>query len=345
MHIFIDTSVIYSEPFWKGNFPRQLLESAKQEFVNIYISEVVLKELRNNLLKQLEQEFEKVEKVNLKIKRITLNYKEFKIPDKNELLSTFDRYYESLFENENIVKLVTDNSILDEIIQRALDYKKPFTDNKSEFKDAVIWTTYYKYALSNELKNCFFLTNNQKDFEDNKGNLHPDLQNDYNEFCVYNSISILYKEIQDRLEKPKIEFKEWINSQKIDEEYVFNLLINMHGFIVNSKAVSIFDGVVPSDIIEKGQSGFFIEGYIKVKDIDWQKCEDIDINIVSDYAIISGVLTLILTFEIFEYESFNSFGDNKYNYLGTSYRDLKLYFDFILDKDEIPKRFEITNFE
>ena len=53
MNIFLDTSVIYSDPFWKENFSSQLLEVSADKRVNIFISEVVLKELQHNFEKIL----------------------------------------------------------------------------------------------------------------------------------------------------------------------------------------------------------------------------------------------------------------------------------------------------
>jgi len=48
MDIFIYISVIYTDPFWKRNFPGQLLEAAKDGRANFYIADVVIKELKRN---------------------------------------------------------------------------------------------------------------------------------------------------------------------------------------------------------------------------------------------------------------------------------------------------------
>ncbi|WP_276373954.1 PIN domain-containing protein [Chryseolinea sp. H1M3-3] len=138
MDIFIDTSVIYTDPFWKRNFPGLLLKAARDGRLNIYFADVVLRELRHNFEKQLDKEFISVGTSNSNVKKLSLNHTDIIVPNKEQYLADFDKYYTDLFQSKNIIKLHSDKNMFDDILERAVKRKKPFTDNRSEFKDAVI---------------------------------------------------------------------------------------------------------------------------------------------------------------------------------------------------------------
>jgi predicted nucleic acid-binding protein len=53
MNIFIDTSVVYTDPFWKRNFATQILDAAKDNRITVFIADLVIKELRHNLKRKL----------------------------------------------------------------------------------------------------------------------------------------------------------------------------------------------------------------------------------------------------------------------------------------------------
>ncbi len=101
-------------------------------------------------------------------------------------------------------------------MQGSINRQKPFTEKKTELKDALIWLTYSDYANSNKLNNCHLLTANCCDFCDlnlikqNQVELHPDLKKDCDKFKVYLNIKEFYKTNSDWLDSPILEFKHWI---------------------------------------------------------------------------------------------------------------------------------------
>ena len=58
MNVFLDTTVLYNDPFFRSNYNRLLLDQSKKYTFKLYISIVVVKELR----KQLERDIEKFNK-------------------------------------------------------------------------------------------------------------------------------------------------------------------------------------------------------------------------------------------------------------------------------------------
>ncbi len=345
MDIFIDTSVVYTDPFWKRNFPRQLLEAAKGGRVRVYIADVVLRELKRNFEKQLDKEFSAINSANGNIKKLTHRHQDIPTPTKDQYLEDFDKYYEELFKNKNVIKLPTDESMFSDLLDRAIERKKPFTDNRSEFKDAVIWTTYFKYAKSKGLENCHLISNNKKDFTDNDGKLHPELKNDYDKFEVHIIIDDFYKANKDTIDKPLIEFQQWIDKQLINDKYVFDLLFNKETDKVYDEVRRKFENADPSSFVDDRVSGNVFGGYVDVDELEWYDCDDIEIDVIKEYAIISGKLTLNVTLELYSYNSVRDPGDDKFPYYGSADREVNVYFNFIFDKDETPKSFEVTYIE
>ncbi|PIQ20227.1 MAG: hypothetical protein COW65_16180, partial [Cytophagales bacterium CG18_big_fil_WC_8_21_14_2_50_42_9] len=338
-------SVVYTDPFWKRNFPGQLLEAAKDGRVRVYIADVVLRELRRNFEKQLDKEFSAISSANSNIKKLSRRHQDIPALTKDKYLEDFDKYYEELFKNKNIIKLPTDESMFNDLLDRAIERKKPFTDNRSEFKDAVIWITYFKYAKEKGLQNCHLLSNNKKDFTDTDGKLHPELKSDYDKFEVHITIDDFYKANKETIDKPLIEFQQWIDKQTINDKYVFDLLFDNETDKVYEEVRRKFDNADPSSFVNDREVGNVFGGYVNVDEVEWYDCDDIEIDVIKDYAIISGKLTLNVTLELYGYNSVRDPGDDKFPHYGSADREVTVYFNFIFDKDETPKSFEVTDVE
>src|SRR5690606_7702682 len=119
----------------------------------------------------------------------------------------FKNFYDQLISEGTVKILEYNNDMLPEIVNRAIERKKPFTENKTELKDTIIWLTYVKFVESKKLKNCILLTANVSDFCDTdeaKNNnfvIHPELKKDSNRFKVYKSPKELIQ-----AEKPQLKF-------------------------------------------------------------------------------------------------------------------------------------------
>ena len=344
MNIFVDTSVIYTDPFWKRNFASQIIDAAHDNRVKIYIADLVIRELRHNFNKQITKELISIKNSNLLIRRIARKHKDTQIPSIDDYLTEFDSFIEELFKNESIIKLDSSKDFFDEILDRAVLRKKPFTDSRNEFKDTVIWMTYYKYAKENQLEDCHLLTNNVKDFteSDNKKELHNELKKDYDKFSIHLTLNDFYKEHKEYIDRPIIEFTNWINDETIDEEYVFDLLSQSETQSVFDEIRRKFEGI---DLSYYSDEDFYVpmDGYVDVGEIEWYSCEDIEVDIIKDYAIISGTLNLSTELEFYGYNSIRDPGDEKFPYCGSKEIEVKVLFNFLFDKTEKVESFEITD--
>ncbi|MFM2225221.1 MAG: hypothetical protein RJA07_1423 [Bacteroidota bacterium] len=348
MNIFLDTSVLYSDPFWKENFTSQLLEVSADKRINIFISEVVLQELRHNFEKNIDKEFFDIRKSNSNLKKTLLRFKQFEIPNKDECLLDFDNFYSHLQKYKNVQILNLNNDFLPIVLERAVKRKKPFTEKKTELKDALIWLTYSTYVNQNNLDNCIFITENSNDFCDvdkmkNKVfELHPELLLDSDKFKLHLSIKDFYKANSDWLDKPKLEFKTWFDSQNIDDVYVFDLLWGSKIDKVNDEITHHIDSINPRDIFEDSHL-ISMGGYIQVGEVIWDSCSNIESEIVGDYAIISGTLTVNTEVQGYGYNSARDPGDEKFPFVGEENIDVDLDFSFTLDINGSLDNFEILN--
>ncbi len=73
MHIFLDTSVLYKDPFLKGNFFQELIDIVTEKEVELYISNIVLQEIERNYKKIILEESSKLSKLIDQIKHYDID--------------------------------------------------------------------------------------------------------------------------------------------------------------------------------------------------------------------------------------------------------------------------------
>lgn len=343
LNLFIDTSAVYTDPFWKRNFSSAILELAADELINIYISDLVIKELKKGYESELNENLEKIDKAKIildKYSRLELNYTK---PDINVYLEDFNSFYEEIFKIKNIVNLPINQNIFDDIIERSLYERKPFTDKKSEFRDAVIWVSYFEYAKKENLDNCILLSNNKHDFYE-KDKLHPHLINDYDRFEAFYTFEDLHKAKKENLQNPVKELKEFINSVGIDDEFIIELIEEYENAEIIRYAHSEVQEYDPSLLLNSIDSSSVWGGYADLDEIFIEECYDIDVSFIGIQAIISGILLVDVGIDLYSYNSIRDDGEDKFPFYGTINRKAEIYFNFLFDESKVPFQFEITDF-
>ncbi|UPS92090.1 PIN domain-containing protein [Bizionia sp. M204] len=348
MNIFIDTSILYPNPFWKGNYYSRILDVAINGRAKIYLSRVVIKELRHNFEKNLTKELFELKKTNSSLKNNLRYFKPFELPDKEKCLTDFDRFYEEMAKYNRITVLEYENDLLEPILERAIKREKPFSEKKTELKDALIWLTYSNYVNENKLENCFLLTKNCTDFCDLKKlknnifELHDELKKDCDKFQIFNSFQTFNQANSEYLDKPEKEFKEWIEQIDFSDKYVFDLLWENEGDSITDKIYNLTDRIDPDSLFEEGYL-ISMGGYLDIGDIEWYDCSDVEVEIVSDYAIVSGTLNVNAEIQGYSYNSVRDKGDEKFPFVGERNIEIKIFFNFTIEKEGTPENFEITD--
>lgn len=313
MNIFLDTTVTFLDPFIKQNYNRSLLKMAREyKDIKFYMSEVVHKETLRHFKRNVKKHLEDLSKVERSLKDFKPGYSNTvfnreeemeEIEEKvKELLSNLEIFYLELQEDGLLNILSCPNDILSELVDRSVNRIKPFKERKSEFRDAVTWLTYTKYAEKNDLSNCYFISNNVTDFYDDiKVGLHPDLLKDSTRFTPYLTLPILTQEdlnikkyIEEKQER-KQKTQKWVQEHNIDENYVMSYFLesSTNGLFDQIKS-SCFDYVsllneslINSNFLDYGRhdgSSIFLDN------IDIHEIQNLNIEVIAEEIIVSGKL-------------------------------------------------------
>ncbi|KJD43602.1 PIN domain-containing protein [Paenibacillus terrae] len=231
MNIFLDTTVLYRDPFLSQNLGSGLVKAARNRELRIYISEVVLEEAKRHYLRKVETPIVQLRKAIKDYNSVSLLPEiPIVLPELNEVAERFEAYYNELMMS-NIVKIVPyDNNLLPELVHRSINRIKPFTDKKQEFRDGIIWLSYARLAETEDLTNCFFITNNTSDYFSGKrgGELHPDLKKDSKRFSLFKSLeSLMFTDMYKEKEQ-NLQLIQWIENNDLDTDKLLELLEPFH---------------------------------------------------------------------------------------------------------------------
>ncbi len=345
MNIFLDTTVIFSDPFLKRNYNRNLLKLARDyKDITFYMSEVVYKESKRHFERNVREHLEDLNKIQSKLKNYKRDYFETVVDvgveaeqKTKELLNNFEIFYKELQENDLLHILSCPVNILPDIIDRSVHRIKPFKENKSEFRDAVTWLTYVNYVEQNFLPDCYFITENVTDFFDEKKvNLHPDLLSDSTKLKPFINLKKLAQEDQkiksyfEEKQGREQEILEWIDENNIDENYVL-------GYFKESSFNGLFNQIyhLCSDYVSSLDriklDGMYYDGEPYLDGIDITNIQDFNIEVIAEEIIVSGELNIEASCEVREANKF----DNEIIYNNTPFSlELIQPFSFTLEMNK-----------
>lgn len=341
MNIFIDSNILYQDYFFENKSNKKLLKYSTENLITIFMSDIVRLELRRqfeNEIIEKNREISKIKKATGRLKLVN-NFQEILI---SEQLSKFDDFYQNLFSDNNFELLPSKNEYFPDIINRAINRIKPFTESKAELKDAIIWKTYSECVETNDLSNCILLTDNSTDFcqKKDKSKIHQDLLVDTKRFLVINSSFAFIKEKAKILESPEHIFQSYLKNISINNEFVFDIILEKFQEKIKEKIHSDVYKLHPSEI---AMLEYFFDGQIVPHDIELINCEEIEYEVLSDTALISGILTLSCDTELWEYNSVRDSGEDRFSVIGEKYIIYKIMFNFDLKQGKVYSDFEITD--
>jgi hypothetical protein len=273
----------------------------KEGFVNIYMSDIVLKELRRHYELELEKVAIEVEKAKKDANRLMFKL-EVEPFDIKAMLKNFDDNYSSLVSTTNFEILHYSVNMLPRIVENSILKMPPFfTEKKSELKDNLIWTTYSSYVESKKLENCFFLTNNVSDFCDteNHFSVHKNLLHDTKRFTIYKSTSEFLTEKSGLIEIPKIEFKKYVDGLEIDADYVKRQLQDYFMDIIEGEIAIVIVTETDYNLYLKHDDDY--ENGIRSHYFDIDFCEDIKVEVLNQRALVYGTFYCIADFDLSKY--------------------------------------------
>ncbi len=348
MNIFIDTSILYKDPFWRGNFYKELLDIIKEKDINLYISELVLMELEKNYERMIDEQDVALRKVMGNVEHFQIAILEKPVIDKAESIKQLKNFYANLVSEKTARIVKFENSWLPEIVERAIWRKKPFSQTKTELKDAIIWLSYAKLAEMKKSKNCIFLTENISDFCDmDKAKndifeIHPELEKDSKRFAVYRSPKELIRSEKIKLQKVSIKFSKWFSEQNFDEQFVLNLISSRYSKDVETGIENFLDN---SQLYNVFYDDFAPSGYLSLYDFEILSVDEIAVDTSADDCLVSGEIYSFCTVKGYAYNAVRDSGEEQHKFYGEREVNIKLTFSFYYNRDEIPRYFEIDDVE
>jgi hypothetical protein len=350
MHFFIDTNIIETDPFWKNKFAKTILEMAKDRIINLYLSRVVLEEIRRHTIRNFNKSSKSFDGALYEYNR----YRPINLEMSGELNieQAFDDFYEKLVKRYHLKILEYKNEFFPIVMERALNRKKPFNDEKTELKDCTIWLTYSDYVQSRMLSDCYLLTNNTKDFcegnaiseDPTEYKIHSELLIDTKKFRVFPSLRDCFKLVlEPKLTKSK-RFREWLDNTYVDSNYVFDLILEHESKKIESAVYREIEKLEVDDVY--GSDDYFTGGYCDVEGIEWKNCEQVDIDLIEeDSCIVSCILNMKVRVNGFKYNPGYESGEDKYLDLDEKDIDVQLYISFYLKESDIISSVDVDSVE
>ncbi|AND41421.1 PIN domain-containing protein [Cytobacillus oceanisediminis] len=289
MNIFLDSNALYKDPFLRKGFNKTLNRMARHEDVKMYINQTVYKEVLRGHKDFLEKELNAANNALTKISPY-LNEEKQKFVinvELNELLEDFEIQFKTLQDEGKLEIIKYDADVLEHVVDMDMYDKNPFIKkqeienkggdivrfSKKEVRDAIIWYSYQTFIKKNELENCYFISNNTKEFGDVGANktaetepytLHPELAEDTN--------LILYKTIKGFLVHNDEQVKELfedINTQIserlyeiVEEELEEGLAAELVTKFLTGEISSFTQDFLRNKEPERIHQDYFIGGYV-----------------------------------------------------------------------------------
>lgn len=345
MNVFIDSNILFEDYFFDNKSTKQILDYAQKGLITIYLSKIVFLELRRQYEKELEGWNAQIRKINKDTPRLLLSsgFGMINIPVQ---LAKFDEFY-SDFEKrcDNFAILPYKNEYFPNIVDRAIRKSKPFTETKTELKDAIIWITYSEYVEQKYLSDCILLTNNVSDFCDKKDKsvVHKTLQVDTKKFVVVNSAFDFIKKYAPTIDSPEYIFEKYVDGLGIDNDFAFRNVRDNFDSIITTKVHEKINKLSASQIVSKNDSWF--DGQLIGYDTELLYCEDVEYDVAGQRAIISGYLYLTCEVDALRYNPDRDPGEDSFIHEEEKNITFSVRFNFDMLQGEVCKDIEVLDIE
>ena len=347
MKIFFDTNVFYTDLLFEHPEIKLLLEMSSDNFIEIYISSMVVCELKKKYLQDVKDKIRKINSSLEDLRKLHIVISNIKY-ERVDIIFT-DRI-EKIKREYNVNVLEYTNDILEIMINRYFESKAPF-HKRDAWKDYIIWNSYEQIINNSKDEDYIFISNNTNDFasQSNKEELHTDFLVENKNIRYYHFIKDLFekddvfKRIREEFEKLRplkklkdfIKGKDEINENFIENNFIENIVsaIEEIDFTDEEEIYRMFEYV---EVVE-------LRDYIEVNSIDY------DIQIEEHTLLVYGNLIITNQIDVYSNNINRESCDDWYE-LDEAYAKLGMDFSFIISVNENTEDFElskenISNFE
>lgn len=374
MNIFLDTNVFYKDPFLTKGKKRILLMLAKHKDVKLYVSKVVYAELLRAHIEFLEKELKNAKEAFVKLSPFLNEKREKFIIEINldDLISDFNDTFDALQGEDQLEIIDYDVNVLEKIVEIDMYGKTPFIKreeltnkkgekvafNKKEIRDAIIWYSYQQYIEKNKLEECYFVSNNTKEFgatgsknspKDEPYPLHPEI----NENCKMTAYRTVHDFLTHKDEQVKDAFMDKdlhsnILSSELFEKVVEELRIGFAEELINqffideilSETSSYLSSKQPNEV----HADYFMQGYVDpllFGNITDMRLNEVDI--FGDSITVSVDIDVEMEVDIYLYNPVYDNKDEKFQNYATDMVKVTESVVFLLPMDT-EKELDVDNF-
>jgi hypothetical protein len=338
INFFLDTTLLYSDPFLRGNFTKKMVEIARRFGFTIYMSPVVVEETKSKLHHQVTENIHKIQTGAKQLGRLIADRSvNIEVPvTADECVIEFQRFIDEL-ESEGILVIPEyDVHLFPELVDRAIHRTKPFSEGKQEFRDATTWLIYAQLAEEKELEKCFFITDNIKDFyDDRQEGLHPDLLQDSTRFKMYRSTKEMFEHEEELMSLANT--AEFINGAT--EELTPDKVEALLEFPLFDELFAAATSYIENEDLESLNGAFYLGGFALTDSMGIESVGDIRVNEMDPEIIVSGTVTVEVQCTAHVYNMFRDRGEDHYNEQSLEVR-LEVEFSFIYREERTPANFE-----
>ena len=222
MKIILDTNILRQDFFLKSRKFEMLIDFVSKTVHQIMLPQVVYDEIVSLYERAMLEKYGQLLKSKEDCEKHFLLKLDIGLP-KLEIDKQIEAFKKNInnklkINSKNIIPL--NDKCLPGLVNRALKRIPPFSENKSEFRDAIIWLSCLDLALSEDEKSVIFISANTKDFSDKDCNLHPKLIEEATKIGV----EIIYFTSLDDFLKSKASTIEFITKEWLEENINFDEL-------------------------------------------------------------------------------------------------------------------------
>ncbi|MGX9161980.1 PIN domain-containing protein [Priestia megaterium] len=375
MNIFLDSNVFHTDPFLQKGEKPILLRLAQHEDVKLFINETVYSEVERHHKSFLEREIKSAQDALSKLTPFLNKDREtmdISINFKN-LMDDFSDFFQELGTEEQMAIIGYDADVLKHIVKMDMYEEVPFikqeiitnkqgdkvTKKKKEMRDAIIWYSIQEYIEKNTLEDCYFISNNIKEFgadgasktpQEEPYPLHPAIAEkskitaayrNVHDFLTHNSETVkelftdtsLHSRILsgDLLEQVEKELKDGLAEQLVENFLTNEIIQHTHDYILEKD---------PDDI----HSDYFMGGYVdpeshgQITDIGLQ-----DVDVYGESITVSIDLEVEMDVDIYLYNPVYDDKEEKFQFYGTDTVTVAENVIFLIPLNE-SKEIDSTNF-
>lgn len=279
-NIVFDTSALKSE-----NFPdlsaafRKFVDVAKILKIQLFIPDIVVKELEKNYLDCTSDSFNKIKTEQRKLKKVTQEKVNILLPDIETLKMDYKKEVESILKNNNLIVIPMPTLRASALVDQAVQHIPPFERNDKGFRDAMIVESIIEFGLNSKL-NKFTLVAIDNIFKSaeivtavkkKKIVLKVEKRVDDVSKAIFKLLSKVQKEILKEEEREAIEFlndnkseiNEYLKNNFEMTEYDFKGLLGTPLKVLDVEIVKIEGAVIEKK--ETVKTGISFDGEVELK--------------------------------------------------------------------------------